>query len=79
MMKLIQFLWYYIYQAYAIANLFSYFRTFSNILLNAPLSWKTEKCRPKDLRGGAFGIRHGFHQPTLTFLLCFNSVENLIS
>ena len=36
-------------------NLFSYFRTFSNILLKAPLSdlsWKTEICRSKEIRGG---------------------------
>ena len=40
---------------------FSYFRTFLNILLYAPLSdpsWKTKKCRPEDLRGGALSIRH---------------------
>ena len=58
-MKFIKFLWYYIYRAYTIVDLFSYFGTFSNILLNAPLSklsWKTEKCRPEDLRGGAFSI-----------------------
>ena len=35
-------------------------RTFSNILLNASLldlSWKYEKCRPEDFRGGAFSVR----------------------
>ena len=39
-----------------------------NILLNAPLldlSWKTQKCRPQDLRGGAFSI----HLPALLFSL----------
>ena len=37
----------------------TYFIIVSNILLNTPLlnlSWKTNKCRPKDLRGGAFSI-----------------------
>ena len=47
-------------QKYTIVDLFSYFIYFSNTLSNAPLSdlsWKTEKCRPEDLRGGAFSIR----------------------
>ena len=39
---------------------FSYFGTFSNILLKAPLSdlsRKMEICRSKDIREGAFSIR----------------------
>ena len=50
-----------IYHAYPIVDLFSYFITFSNILMNAPLldlSWSTEKRRPNNLRGGAFSICH---------------------
>ena len=74
MIKLIQFLWYYIYWAYTIADLFPYFRTFSNICMKLAkvcfqllmkiwdsvyISCKTNKCRPEDLRGGAFSIHLG--------------------
>ena len=34
-----------------------YLHNFFEHLLIAPLSWKTNKCRPEDLRGGALSIR----------------------
>ena len=51
------------YWAYTIFGLFSYFWAFLNIFwntCNAPLSdlsWKTETCRPEEIRGGASSIR----------------------
>ena len=65
---------------YTIFNLFSYFRTFSNIfqnICNAPLprlSWRPEIYRPKDFRGGAFSIcpsllRFSYGKPVNPILL----------
>ena len=51
----------YIFRTYTIVDIFSYFRTFENILLNAPLldqSWKTKICKSEEIRGGAFSILH---------------------
>ena len=49
-----------IYWAYSNVNLFSYFRTFSNIFnaFLSGLSWKLVIYRPEDLRLGPFSIRH---------------------
>ena len=58
MLKLMEFLGYYIYRAYIIFNLFSNFITFWNIF-NAPLtglSWQTKIFRPEDLKPGLFSI-----------------------
>ena len=52
------------------------FQTYFLNIVNAPLSdlsWKTEKCRPEDLRRGAFSIRLQKHQQLQfkTTFLCF--------